>query len=76
VIYSKIIALVAIKRAAMSVFKEQEVYGIDYYVNGHCKPQRIGPDKRLAQMMLRERAGGWNGGTIWESFDGSTQMDG
>jgi hypothetical protein len=41
----------------ISVFKEQGVYWIDDYVNGHCKPERIDPDKRLAQMVLRERAG-------------------
>jgi hypothetical protein len=40
----------------MSVFKEQRIYWIDDYVNGHCKPEGIGPDKRLAQTVLRERA--------------------
>jgi hypothetical protein len=38
----------------MSVFKKQGVYWIDYYVNGHRK--RIGHDKRLAEMVLREWA--------------------
>jgi len=37
--------------------KKQGGYWIDYNVNGHCKPERIGPDKRLAQMVLPERAG-------------------
>ena len=41
----------------MSVFKKQGGYWIDYYVNGHCKPEPIGPDKRLAEMVLRKRAG-------------------
>jgi hypothetical protein len=41
----------------MSVFKKQGVYWIDDYVNGHRKPEPIGPDKRLAEMVLRERAG-------------------
>jgi hypothetical protein len=41
----------------MSVFKKQGGYWIDYYVNGHCKPAPIGPDKRLAEMVLRKRAG-------------------
>ena len=54
-IYCKIIALVAIRRTVMSVFKERGVYWIDDYVNGHCKPEPIGPDKRLAQMVLCER---------------------
>jgi hypothetical protein len=40
----------------MSVFKKRGVNWIDYYVNGHCKPERIGPDIRLAEMVLRERA--------------------
>jgi hypothetical protein len=38
----------------MSVFKKQGVYWIDDYVNGHRK--RIGPKKRLSQIVLRERA--------------------
>jgi integrase len=31
------------------------VYGIDYDVNGHRKRERIGPDKRLAETVLRKR---------------------
>ena len=38
----------------MSVFKKQGVYWIDYYVNDHRK--RIGPNKQLAEMVLREWA--------------------
>jgi integrase len=38
----------------MSVFKKQGVYWIDYYVNGHRKRERIGPDKRLAENVLRK----------------------
>ena len=39
----------------MSVFKKQGVYWIDYYVNGHRKRERIGPDKRLAETVLKKR---------------------
>jgi site-specific recombinase XerD len=39
----------------MAVFKKQGVYWIDYYVNGRRKRERIGPDKRLAEMVLRKR---------------------
>ena len=31
------------------------VYWIDYYVNGQRKRERIGPDKRLAETVLRKR---------------------
>jgi hypothetical protein len=36
----------------MGVFKKQGVYWIDYYVSGHRKRERIGPNKRLAEPML------------------------
>jgi hypothetical protein len=36
----------------MSVFKKQEVYWIDYYVNGHRKRERIGPGTRLLEAVL------------------------
>src|SRR5215472_18737687 len=39
----------------MGVFKKQGVYWIDYYVSGHRKRERIGPDKRLAETVLRKR---------------------
>ena len=39
----------------MAVFKKQGVYWIDYYVNGHRKRERIGPDKRLAETVLKKR---------------------
>jgi integrase len=39
----------------MSVFKKQGVYWIDYYVSGHRKRERIGPDKRLAETVLSKR---------------------
>jgi integrase len=39
----------------MAVFKKQGVYWIDYYVNGRRKRERIGPDKRLAETVLRKR---------------------
>jgi hypothetical protein len=38
----------------MAGFKKQGVYWIDYYVNGHCKRERIGPDKKLAETVLKE----------------------
>lgn len=39
----------------MAVFKKQGVYWIDYYVHGRRKRERIGPDKRLAETVLRKR---------------------
>jgi integrase len=39
----------------MAVFKKQGVYWIDYYVNGRRKRERIGPDKRLAEVVLKKR---------------------
>src|SRR5919108_1442097 len=39
----------------MGVFKKQGVFWIDYYVSGHRKRERIGPDKRLAETVLRKR---------------------
>jgi hypothetical protein len=36
----------------MAVFKKQGVYWIDYYVNGHRKRKRSGPDKRLPEALL------------------------
>jgi integrase len=39
----------------MAVFKKQGVYWIDYYVSGQRKRERIGPDKRLAETVLKKR---------------------
>ncbi len=39
----------------MGVFKKQGVYWIDYYVGGHRKRERIGPDKKLAETVLKKR---------------------
>jgi integrase len=39
----------------MAVFKKRGVYWIDYYVNGRRKRERVGPDKRLAEVVLRKR---------------------
>ena len=39
----------------MGVFRKQGVYWIDYYVSGHRQRERIGPDKRLAETVLRKR---------------------
>jgi hypothetical protein len=33
----------------MGVFKKQGVYWLDYYVDGHRKRERVGPDKRLPE---------------------------
>src|SRR6266511_217057 len=43
------------RRNLMGVFKKQGVYWIDYYVSGQRKRERIGPDKRLADTVLRKR---------------------
>jgi hypothetical protein len=37
----------------MAVFKKQGVCWIDYYVNGQCIRERIGPEKKLAQTAPR-----------------------
>jgi hypothetical protein len=39
----------------MGVLKKQGVYWIDYYLQGHRKRERIGPDKRLAETVHRKR---------------------
>jgi integrase len=39
----------------MAVFKKQGVYWIDYYVSGRRKRERIGPDKKLAEVVLKKR---------------------
>ena len=39
----------------MAVFKKQGVYWIDYYVSGRRKRERIGPDRRLAETVLKKR---------------------
>jgi hypothetical protein len=39
----------------MSVFKKHGIYCIDYCVQGHRERERIGPDKRLAETVLRKR---------------------
>src|SRR5262245_54407257 len=44
-----------VRSAAMAVFKKQDVYWIDYYVNGQRRRERIGPDKKLAQVALKKR---------------------
>jgi hypothetical protein len=43
------------KEGTVDVFKEQGVFWIDYYVNGHRKRERIGPDKKLAATVLQKR---------------------
>jgi hypothetical protein len=42
------------RRVTMGVFKKQGVYWIDFYVNGRRKRERIGPDKRLAEVVLKK----------------------
>jgi integrase len=39
----------------VAVFKKQGVWWIDYYVEGHRKRERIGPDKKLAATVLKKR---------------------
>jgi hypothetical protein len=39
----------------MAVFKKQGVYWIDYYVCDRRKRERIGPDQRLAETVLKKR---------------------
>jgi integrase len=39
----------------MAVFKKQGVYWIDYYVSGRRRRERIGPDKKLAEVVLQKR---------------------
>jgi hypothetical protein len=39
----------------MAVFKKQGVYWDDYYVSGRRKRERIGPDKKLADTVLKKR---------------------
>jgi integrase len=39
----------------MAVFKKQGVYWIDYYVGGRRKRERIGPDRKLAETVLKKR---------------------
>jgi hypothetical protein len=37
----------------MGVFRKQGVCWVDYYVAGHRKRERVGPEKRLAETVLR-----------------------
>jgi hypothetical protein len=39
----------------MAVFKKQGVYWIDYYVNGHRKRDRNGPDMHLTETVRQTR---------------------
>jgi hypothetical protein len=39
----------------MAVFLKQNVFWIDYYINGKRKRERIGPDKKLAEPVLKKR---------------------
>ena len=39
----------------MAVFNKQGIWWIDYYVNGRRKRERIGPDKKLAEVVLKQR---------------------
>jgi integrase len=38
----------------VGVFRKQGVWWIDYYVNGQRRRERIGPDKKLAQVALKK----------------------
>jgi hypothetical protein len=46
---------VYVEEVTMAVFKKQGVFWIDYYVNGRRKQERIGPDKHLAEVVLKKR---------------------
>ncbi|HXH14126.1 MAG TPA: hypothetical protein VNP04_30725 [Alphaproteobacteria bacterium] len=37
------------------MFNEQGVWWIDYDVNGRRKRERIGPDKKLVEVVLKQR---------------------
>lgn len=39
----------------MAVFNKQGIWWIDYYENGRRKRERIGPDKKLAEVVLKQR---------------------
>lgn len=39
----------------MGVYKRGKIYYIDYYFNGERKREAIGPDKRLAEIVLKKR---------------------
>src|SRR5262245_31977077 len=39
----------------MGVLRKQGVFWVDYYVNGRRKRGRIGPDKKLAEVVLKKR---------------------
>ena len=61
------------RRTVMSVFKKQGVYWIDYYVDGHRKRERIGPDKRLAETVLRSARWRSRKGDFWRNSSQSPQ---
>jgi hypothetical protein len=42
------------RKTLMSVFEKQGVYWIDYYVNGHRKPERIAIGKFQAEIVLHK----------------------
>ena len=39
----------------MGVFREQGIFWIDYYADGHHQCERIGLDRRLAETVHRKR---------------------
>jgi hypothetical protein len=47
--------LAYVEEVTMAVFKKQGVFWIGYYVNGRRKRERIGPDKHLAEVVLKKR---------------------
>jgi hypothetical protein len=58
----------------MRVFRKPGVYWIDYYASGHRQGERIGLDKRLAQMVVHNWTGAQKGRKEWGSFDDVTPM--
>ena len=39
----------------MAIFKKNNTWYIDYYVNGRRKRESIGPSKKLAKKVLQKR---------------------
>jgi hypothetical protein len=45
----------ALEGASDECLQEAGAYGIGFYVKGHCKRKRIGPDNRLAEAVWHKR---------------------
>jgi hypothetical protein len=58
----------------IGVFRKQDIFWIGYYINSHCKWERIGLDERPTETILCQQAGRYKGGTVWGSFDDDIRM--